>query len=96
MGYLVTAVVAVAVAVFAMQNTEHVAVNFLVWQIADVPVAAVVLASFGFGVLAAGIPAWFKVWRLRRRLVRAQQQTALPAEPSPPPPPGSPPPSVRT
>lgn len=95
MGYLLTAVVAVAVAVFAIQNTEHVAVNFLVWQVAEVPVAAVVLASFGVGILAVGIPAWFKVWRLRRRLVRAEHQPAVPPEP-PPPPPGPPPRSLGT
>ena len=95
MGYLVTAVVAVAVAVFAMQNTEHVTVKFLIWQIAEVPVAAVVLASFGVGVLAVGIPAWFKVWRLRRRLGRAEHQTAVPPEQSPPPP-GPPPRSFGT
>jgi uncharacterized integral membrane protein len=94
-GYLVTAVVAVAVAVFAMQNTEHVTVKFLIWQIAEVPVAAVVLASFGVGVLAVGIPAWFKVWRLRRRLDRAEHQTAVPPEQSPPPP-GLPPRSFGT
>ncbi|HEY7366288.1 MAG TPA: lipopolysaccharide assembly protein LapA domain-containing protein [Methylomirabilota bacterium] len=71
MGYIVVAVVAVAVAVFAMQNTTHVVVKFLIWDVADVPVAAVVLVSFGVGILAVGIPASFKLWRLRRRL-RAQ------------------------
>jgi uncharacterized integral membrane protein len=68
MGYIVVAVVAVAVAVFAMQNTTHVVVKFLIWEVADVPVAAVVLVSFGVGILAVGIPASFKLWRLRRRL----------------------------
>lgn len=68
MGYIIVAVVAVAVAVFAMQNTDHVVVKFLIWEVANVPVAAVVLVSFGLGILAVGIPASFKLWRLRRRL----------------------------
>ncbi|MGH7312685.1 MAG: LapA family protein [Candidatus Rokuibacteriota bacterium] len=91
MGYIVVAVLAVAVAVFAMQNTDHVVVKFLLWEIANVPVAAVVLASFGVGILTAGIPAWFKVWRLQRRLIRAQQTAVPPDQPFSPPP--DPPPS---
>lgn len=68
MGYIIVAVVAVAVAIFAMQNTTPVTVRFIVWQIEDVPVAAVVLASLGAGIVIVGIPLWFRVWRLRSRL----------------------------
>ncbi len=78
MGYIIVAIVAVAVAVFAMQNTSWVVVKFLIWEIADVPVAAVVLVSFGLGILAVGIPASFKLWRLRRRL--RSQAAMLPRE----------------
>ncbi|MGH7310750.1 MAG: lipopolysaccharide assembly protein LapA domain-containing protein, partial [Candidatus Rokuibacteriota bacterium] len=78
----------VAVAVFAMQNTDHVVVKFLIWEIANVPVAAVVLVSFGLGILAVGIPASFKLWRLRRRL--RSQGTAGPPDPFLPPPPERP------
>jgi uncharacterized integral membrane protein len=89
MGYIIVAVVAVAVAVFAMQNTTHVVVKFLIWELADVPVAAVVLVSFGVGILAVGIPASFKLWRLRRRL--RTRGTEGPPDPLFPPPPERPP-----
>jgi len=89
MGYIIVAVVAVAVAVFAMQNTAHVVVKFLIWEVTNVPVAAVVLASFGVGILAVGIPASFKLWRLRRRL--RIQGTEVPPDPLFPPPPERPP-----
>ncbi len=88
MGYVIVAVVAVAVAVFAMQNTTHVVVKFLIWEVAAVPVAAVVLASFGVGILAVGVPASFKLWRLRRRL--RTQGAAGPPDPLFPPPPERP------
>ncbi len=76
MGYIVVAIVAVAVAIFAMQNTTTVAVKFVVWQIEEVPVAAVVLASLAAGVIIVGLPLWFKVWRLRSRL---RAQAAVPS-----------------
>jgi uncharacterized integral membrane protein len=67
MSYLVVSIIAVAVAVFAMQNTTRVDVSFLAWQIAQVPVAAVVLATLGAGLVIAGFPLWFQLWRVRRR-----------------------------
>lgn len=74
MGYLLVAVVAVAVAIFAMQNTTTVEVEFIAWKIQEVPVAAVVLASLAAGIVIAGIPLWFKIWRLKSRL---RTQTAI-------------------
>lgn len=71
MGYLVVAVVAVAVAVFAMQNTTSVNVRFLVWELEQVPLAGVVLASLAAGVVIIGVPMWFRLWRLRGQLRRA-------------------------
>lgn len=68
MGYLIVTVVAVAVAVFAMQNTTPVDVRFIVWQLGQTPVAAVVLASLGAGLVIAGLPLWFQLWRARRRV----------------------------
>jgi uncharacterized integral membrane protein len=84
MGYLIVALVAVAVAVFAMQNTTPVEVTFLVWKVADVPVAAVVLGSLAAGLVIAGVPLWFRLWRSRRR-VRALESArpATPAAPAP-------------
>jgi uncharacterized integral membrane protein len=77
MGYLIVTVVAVAVAVFAMQNITPVDVTFIVWRIAQVPVAAVVLASLGAGLVIAGVPLWFRLWRARRRA--ASLESALEA-----------------
>jgi uncharacterized integral membrane protein len=91
MGYIVVAVLAVGVAVFAMQNTDHVVVKFLFWEIANVPVAAVVLASLGVGILLVGLPLWFQVWRLRHRLAKnTASDRSFPPPPSSPP--SSPPP----
>jgi uncharacterized integral membrane protein len=82
MGYLVVALVAVAVAIFAMQNTTSVTVRFVAWQIGEVPLAAVVLLSLGAGVIIAGVPLWFQLWRARNRL------RTVNLSPPPPEPPG--------
>lgn len=68
MTYLIVAVVAVVVAIFAMQNTTAVTVKFLVWRLSDVPVSALVLVSLGLGIIVAGVPLWFQLWRARNRL----------------------------
>jgi len=85
MGYIIVAVVAVGIAVFAMQNTDHVVVKFLFWDVANVPVSAVVLGSLAVGILLVGVPLWFQVWRLRHRL--RNTATAAPVDRSYPPPP---------
>jgi uncharacterized integral membrane protein len=66
MGYLVVAVVAVAVAVFVLQNTTVVTVQFAIWKIEQVPLAAVVLMSLGAGVVMIGLPLYYPLWRARR------------------------------
>jgi len=80
MGYLFVALVAVVVAIFAMQNTTAVTVRFLAWQVEQVPVAAVVLLSLGAGVIIVGIPLWFRLWRARSRL-RSANSSPPPSEP---------------
>jgi uncharacterized integral membrane protein len=89
MGYVIVAVIAVLVAVFAMQNTASVDLRFLFWRLAAVPLAAVVLASLAAGIVVAGLPMWFRVWRLRRQLRRAGAvpPPAASSRPAPPPPP---------
>ncbi len=66
--YLIVAIVAVAVAVFTLQNTQPVTVTLLVWQTAEVPLAAVVLFALGAGIVLAGVPLWVQRWWLRSRL----------------------------
>lgn len=72
MGYLVVSLVAVAVAVFTMQNTERVTVRLLMWQLEHVPLAAVMLSALGVGLVLAGVPLLLQRWRLRRRLRRLE------------------------
>jgi len=85
MGYVIVAVVAVAVAVFAMQNTTPVTIQFLVWRLEQVSLAAVILASLAAGLVVAGIPLWFRVWRLRSRLRTSEARAARPGDaPEPP------------
>jgi uncharacterized integral membrane protein len=68
MAYVVVAVVAVAVAVFTMQNTASVTVRFLIWQIEEVPLAAVILSALVTGGVIVGVPLGLGRWRLRRQL----------------------------
>jgi uncharacterized integral membrane protein len=69
LGYIVVAVLAASVAVFALQNTDPATVRFLFWRREAVPLAALILASFGAGLLIAGVPLaiWLGVWRARAR-----------------------------
>ena len=71
--YAIVAVVAVAITVFALQNTAPATVRFVAWTLAPVPIAAVVLAAVGAGLLIAGVP--LGVSRLRAG-ARARQLEA--------------------
>jgi uncharacterized integral membrane protein len=66
-GYLIVAIVAASVAVFALQNAEPTKIRFLFWVIDGVPVAALVLLSLAAGLVVAGVPLWLGRWRLRAR-----------------------------
>jgi len=93
LGYLLVAVIAAAVAVFTLQNSGPTRVQFAVWSIDGVPLAAVVLLALAAGLVLAGIPLLLQRWRLRAR-VRAlearvaeleRQREALEPSPAPPP-----------
>ena len=71
LGYVVVAVIAVAVTVFTLQNTEQATVRFLVWRLEAVPLATLVLASLGAGLLITGVPLAI---RLRACRARARSQ----------------------
>jgi uncharacterized integral membrane protein len=68
LGYLVVAVLAAAVVVFAFQNGTPLTVRFLMWNVEAVSAAAVVAIALVSGVLLAGIPLWIQRWRLRSRV----------------------------
>lgn len=73
-GYLVVAVVAGAVVVFAFQNGTQVSVRFFTWTMPAVSLAALTLLALASGVVAIGTPLWIQRWHLRRRV------RALPAQ----------------
>jgi uncharacterized integral membrane protein len=107
LGYLIVAVLAAAVAVFALQNSAPTSVRFLTWTLEGLPLAAVALASLGIGLVVAGLPLWIRSWRSRSRARASEARVAmleqalaerdqmLARRPSlPPEPPASRPPSV--
>lgn len=69
-GYLVAAILAGAVVVFAFQNGAPVTVRFFSWTLPATSIAALVLLALAVGLVVAGIPLWFQRWRLRARLRR--------------------------
>jgi uncharacterized integral membrane protein len=66
--YLVVALVAVAITVFAFQNGTPISVRFLVWTLPTASVAAVTMIALGAGIVVAGLPLWIQRWRLRSRV----------------------------
>jgi uncharacterized integral membrane protein len=76
LGYLVVAILAAAVAVFALQNGSPATVNFITWTIEGLPLAALILASLASGLVVAGVPLLIQRWRLRARLRAAERRVA--------------------
>jgi uncharacterized integral membrane protein len=74
LGYFVVAVVAAAVAVFALQNGTPVSVKFIVWTLHDVSLAGLVLGALGAGLIVVGLPLWLQRWRLRSRVRTLETQ----------------------
>jgi uncharacterized integral membrane protein len=76
-GYVVVAVLAVSITVFALQNTDPGTVRFLFWRLEAVPLAVLILASFCAGLLIAGVPLAIRVgiWRSRARAREARVGT---------------------
>ena len=74
LGYVVVAVLAVIITIFALQNTDPATVRFLVWRLEAIPVAGLVLASLIVGLLIAGVPLGVRlgVWRSRARSLESR------------------------
>lgn len=87
--YLLVAIVAAAIAIFALQNSAPTAVRFLFWKLETVPLAVIILFSAGLGLIVVGLPLLIDRWRLRRRVrvleARLETVEERPAEESRPP-----------
>jgi uncharacterized integral membrane protein len=92
LGYLIAAVLAAAMAVFALQNGAPTSVRFLAWQLEGVPLAGLILGALAAGLVIAGIPLGLQRWHARaqaRRLevrvkdleARPPQQDKMPSTP---------------
>lgn len=67
-GYIVVAIVAAAIAVFALQNGEPTPVRFVTWSVEGFPLAGLILLSLAGGLVVAGVPLLIQRWRLRARV----------------------------
>jgi uncharacterized integral membrane protein len=94
--YLIVAVIASGITVFALQNTMPISVRFLVWSLPETPLATVILVSVVAGIVLVGFPLLISRWRLRARArsLEARLATAearVTERQSPPPGPPAPP-----
>jgi uncharacterized integral membrane protein len=91
--YVLMILVGAALAVFAMQNSNPVEINFLIWT-KSVALALVILLSTLAGLLFASMVALVQQLSLRSRIRALERQAPPPAasKPAPPVPPGPMPP----
>jgi uncharacterized integral membrane protein len=66
-GTVTVAVVAAAIAVFAMENWTETKIRFLMWTFDGLPLAAVILVSLAAGVVIVGLPLLVRSYRWRAR-----------------------------
>jgi uncharacterized integral membrane protein len=76
--YLLVAILAAALTVFALQNGAPTRVRFVVWDVDGVSLAAVILLSAAIGVVLVGPALWIERWRLRRRVRDLEARQAAP------------------
>jgi uncharacterized integral membrane protein len=65
--YVFVALIAVAITLFALQNSGATSVRFLFWSLDAIPLAGVILLSVASGMVLVGVPLWIDRWRLRKR-----------------------------
>ena len=73
-GYLVVALLAAAVAVFALQNGAPTTVRFFVWNLEGIPLAGLILGALVAGLVIAGVPLSIQRWRARSQARRFEAQ----------------------
>ena len=81
--YLLGVVAAVAIAIFALQNTAHVTVRFLAWKVEEAPLAAVILVSGAVGGFVMTLVGWVQRLKLRTKIrqLEARQRDPEPESP---------------
>jgi len=75
-GYLVVALLAVAVTIFAILNSAPITVNLVLRQY-EIPLSALVLLSLAAGIVVAGVPLGIQRWRLRARTRTLQTRVKM-------------------
>ena len=75
MRYLIVALIASGITVFALQNTVRVSLRFLFWSL-ELPLAGVILGSVAAGIVLVGLPLSFDRWRLRARARTLERRLA--------------------
>jgi uncharacterized integral membrane protein len=72
-----------AVALFALQNSEHVTIRFWPWQV-QASLAVVTLAATAVGALIAALLSWasqLRRWKRARAANRLSRESGVPPEP---------------
>ena len=65
--YVLVAVIAAVITLFAIQNNGPTSLWFLFWSLEAIPLATVILTSVAAGIVIVGVPLWVERWRLRAR-----------------------------
>ena len=72
--YGLIAAVAIAIAIFALQNPDPVTIRFLGWQISRAPLAAVILISGAVGAIIVSLIGFVQRWKLRSTIRRLESR----------------------
>ena len=84
LAYLLSiAALAIAVAVFALQNADRVTISFLAWKIEGAPLAAVILVSGAVGALLVSLVGSLQRWKLRSQIRQLESRLKASEPPNP-------------
>jgi uncharacterized integral membrane protein len=81
--YVGITVMAVAIAIFALQNADPVSIRFLAWRLDGAPLAAVILLSGAAGALLATAVGLLQRWRLRAQIRQLKSRLRATEPPKP-------------
>jgi len=81
--YVAITAVAIAIAVFALQNAEPVTIRFLGWRLEGAPLAAVILVAGAVGALLVSVVGLVQRWKLRTQIRQLKSRLNAPEPPKP-------------